>query len=643
MINTLKISLFVLMNCFALTIQAQNKNIDSLNLLLEKGPELIKKAYVLDELSYEWFSQDLDSSLIYGLQSWELFETTTNSKGKSQSATSVAVAYHYLNQWDNAEHFYRLALKIRKESQDTLKTASSLNNLGVMFMDKKEYDSATHYFIEAMGIHELTGNELKSAITKTNLGLIFKKQGNYDKALEFYKEAKTILESYEKYAFIEIALLNLGSISNVMGNFEEALKYNQQLLNLTESRSSTRNLAKCYVNLSNSYDGLNKPDSSLLYVRKALDFFEQKQDTLNIANSLLSLSQFHFEQAEYAKALKVGQRLEELNRSLNNAELTLDNQLLFSKAFEKLGDYESAYKALNKAYSAKDSLLTSSLNEAITDLSIKYETEQKERQISELQIKNQKTIIEQQKSLNQRNILFLIAGILIIGTVLLILLVRTKSKANKEISKALSEKEILLKEIHHRVKNNLQIISSLLSLQSRYIENEKAKEAVDEGQNRVKSMALIHQKLYQNDNLSGVNALDYIQNLTSTLKASYKVSEDEVEINYNIEPLNIDVDTIIPIGLILNELISNVFKHAFPEGHGGELNIALCKSFEKLELIVQDDGIGSTKDIKTSDSFGMRMIKSLARKLEAEVDFSFHKGTRASLLISNYKLTRCAS
>jgi len=152
-------------------------------------------------------------------------------------------------------------------------------------------------------------------------------------------------------------------------------------------------------------------------------------------------------------------------------------------------------------------------------------------------------------------------------------------------------------------------------------------------------MALIHQKLYQNDQLGAVEALDYIQNLTDTLQRTYGIENDQVKIGFDVDSLQIDVDTIIPLGLILNELISNSFKHAFPDDRKGELTIGLRRVQNQLQLTVKDDGIGSNTSMEGANSFGMRMINSLARKLEATVDFNFTEGTCAILNISSFKLT----
>ncbi|MEP1094890.1 MAG: histidine kinase dimerization/phosphoacceptor domain -containing protein [Cyclobacteriaceae bacterium] len=621
-----------------LSVHSQNITIDSLRNHLGKDLSPVDRAYTLDELSFQWFRESLDSSLAYGRLAYEAFEVLEDPKGLSQASTSVAVAFHYLIEWDSAEWYYDQALTIRRASGDTVKTGSSLNNLGVMYIDREDYNKAIAFLIEAMETRELIGDTLGSAKTKINLGLIFKKQGMYEKAIANYLEAKEILLRYGNENGIEIVSLNLGSIYNSIGDFEKGFEYNRKLQKLTEKRGSQRNLAKSYVNMANSFQGLGQLDSSLFYVSKAMVFFEEKKDTLNIAHSLLSIASFHHESLNYENAIAFAERLQKLNEVLNNRELIVENQFLLSRSLAKIGKHERARNSLEKAFFQKDSLLTESLNEAIANLNLKYESERKEREISELKFLNQEVELSKERSSNQRNIFLLIASLVILAAFFLIVLLRAKSRANRAISKSLSEKEVLLREIHHRVKNNLQVISSLLSLQSRYIEDEAAQAAVNEGQNRVKSMALIHQKLYQNNNLLGVEVIDYIKNLTATLKDAYGIDEDRVSINYELEDLKIDVDTIIPIGLILNELISNSFKYAFPNDREGTLKIVLRKLENELELRVTDDGVGSTKEVEKSNSFGMRMIQSLALKLEAKVSFNFDSGADASLLISSFKL-----
>jgi two-component sensor histidine kinase len=212
-----------------------------------------------------------------------------------------------------------------------------------------------------------------------------------------------------------------------------------------------------------------------------------------------------------------------------------------------------------------------------------------------------------------------------------------RKHAEEQIRKSLHEKEILLKEIHHRVKNNLQIISSLLSLQSRSLHDTSAQDAISESRNRVKSMSLIHEQLYQDDIMSGVDMKDYLERLVKSLTASYALDTDRVQVKLATDPLLLDVDTAIPLGLILNELVSNSMKYAFPELRSGVIKVSLTERVSELRLVVEDDGVGFDASKKSDQSFGLSMIRSLMRKLKAEMNIVSEAGTTVELVIHDFK------
>jgi two-component sensor histidine kinase len=304
-------------------------------------------------------------------------------------------------------------------------------------------------------------------------------------------------------------------------------------------------------------------------------------------------------------------------------------------AFEALGRFEDSSASWKETYDRTMVINDSTRHKEMEAMQAQYEVKESEK---ELELSNLER--EQQK------IIFVWgmcgAGILLL---LLVAFVYGKIKNNKRLSeknaiiqKSLSEKEILLKEIHHRVKNNLQVISSLLSMQSREIEDPAALEAVNESRNRVKSMAIIHQNLYQEDNLTGIDVGDYVEKLSRSLFASYRIDDDVIILKTDIDHLNLDVDTTIPLGLILNELITNALKYAFESREEGILEVKLKERSDYLELIVSDNGVGiSNVKEKRGDSFGMKMIETFAQKLEAEFDVQENNGTTVSLRIRKYK------
>jgi len=206
-----------------------------------------------------------------------------------------------------------------------------------------------------------------------------------------------------------------------------------------------------------------------------------------------------------------------------------------------------------------------------------------------------------------------------------------RKRAEDEIRASLREKEVLLREIHHRVKNNLQVITSLLRLQSREFQDERHIRAFKESENRIRSMALIHETLYQSDDLARVDFSYYINRLTSHLFRGYGVNAARIRLNVEAERLPLQIALAIPCGLIVNELVSNALKHAFPKGREGEIRVSLHSVNEKgVELAVSDDGIGIPEDAGSKDggSLGLYLVKILVEdQLHGEIEVDRSKGT----------------
>ncbi|PPS42673.1 PAS domain S-box protein [Chroococcidiopsis sp. TS-821] len=202
-----------------------------------------------------------------------------------------------------------------------------------------------------------------------------------------------------------------------------------------------------------------------------------------------------------------------------------------------------------------------------------------------------------------------------------------------QIQASLVEKEVLLKEIHHRVKNNLQIISSLLSLQSGYITDQQTLEILKTGENRIASMALIHEQLYQSRDLAKIDFADYIQNLVANLFSSYDVSSERIILHLNIERILLSLDIAIPCGLIINELISNSLKHAFPNHKKGNIYINLAALDDRYHLTIKDDGIGLPKHVNpnTTDSLGLQIVSALTQQLEGSLDIHSDSGAEFNI------------
>src|ERR1051326_9448969 len=215
--------------------------------------------------------------------------------------------------------------------------------------------------------------------------------------------------------------------------------------------------------------------------------------------------------------------------------------------------------------------------------------------------------------------------------------VTERKQSERCIQSALREQTALLKEVHHRVKNNLQVVTSLLGLQSMVNPDPTTRRMFQESQNRIHSMALLHEQLYQSQDISQINCNYDIKGLARHLFRSYGVSTSRIEIVIQVEDLHLSMDVAVPLGLVVNELVSNCLKYAFPGGKKGRIKIQLSKCHERpCRLTVADNGGGRPGDVTlwSSKSLGLRLVKMLAEQMDAQVEVNVHHGTKVKLVFS---------
>ena len=208
-----------------------------------------------------------------------------------------------------------------------------------------------------------------------------------------------------------------------------------------------------------------------------------------------------------------------------------------------------------------------------------------------------------------------------------------KKQSEEKIKQSLKEKEVLLKEVHHRVKNNLQVISSILNLQSSYIKDVNTLNLLKESQNRIKSMAFIHESLYQTKDFTSINFSEYVVNLSKNLVHSYSSYDNDIELRLDIEDVFLNLDLAIPCGLIINELVSNSLKYAFPSGGSGEIVVKLNVEDDNLKLVISDSGIGLPKDIdyRNTESLGLQLVVTLVDQVNGSIKLDSKRGTKYTI------------
>lgn len=309
-------------------------------------------------------------------------------------------------------------------------------------------------------------------------------------------------------------------------------------------------------------------------------------------------------------------------------------KVLFKKElaayYQIKGNQKMATSSLLDYYRLKDSMTTAARYYMVNEVETRFKTREREK---ELELVNKEKFI-QQKELEQKKweVIFLVGGLILLLGLLLLLYRFYKNKKQQAV--VLRQKnqqiEILIRELHHRVKNNLQVVSSLMSLQSNRMSDEKAKQALEDGKTRVDAMAMIHQKLYMDNELAAVDMLDYLENLSLSLANSFGYDATNVKTSIDLPDQSMDIDRAIPIGLIVNELVTNAFKHAFKNIEHPMISISLKQTKQKtIALQVADNGKGlqPDKDLKKAGSFGMKLVHTLVNQLNGELSIEQYKGT----------------
>jgi two-component sensor histidine kinase len=302
-------------------------------------------------------------------------------------------------------------------------------------------------------------------------------------------------------------------------------------------------------------------------------------------------------------------------------------------------DYKAAVNHLMKSDKIKDSLFNATQAKQFQDALVNYQTKQKEDQIK---ILNQNQKLEK-ADLKQAD---LVRNVTIAGTIFVLIIAvllyrqnRLKNKNNQVITHKnellqhlLTEKEWLLKEVHHRVKNNLHTVICLLESQAAYLENDALK-AIENSQHRIYAMSLIHQKLYQSDDIKTIDMAKYIPELVKYLEDSFDIS-DQIQFRLSIDPVSLNISHAIPLGLIINEAVSNSIKYAFPGKRKGAISISMVDDGAQITLVVADNGIGmplNTNETE-SNSLGLELMKGLSMDIEGDISFDVKNGTRITII-----------
>jgi len=393
----------------------------------------------------------------------------------------------------------------------------------------------------------------------------------------------------------------------------------------------------CYNGIAQVYLKAGQAEKAKKYINYAALTFKKAQSVPDPGGILVDF---------YTNSYKYDVANGNYRAAFKNAKTPLDRGRLLVDFYNNTykynvatGNYAAAVKNLEHRVTLQDSLFTADKDKQLAELNIKYQTGQQEQSIKNLHSDSTAQRAELWKANLQRNIT--IGGILvmIIVSALFYRTYKQKQAANNIITHKnellqhlLTEKEWLLKEVHHRVKNNLHTVICLLESQAAYLENDALK-AIESSEHRIYAMSLIHQKLYQSDDIKTIDMSEYIPELMNSLEDSFDVS-NQIQFKLRIDPVNLNISRAIPLGLIINEAVTNSIKYAFPDNRKGEVLISLVDEGQRIKLELADNGIGMPEidNNAASGSLGLQLIKGLSEDISADISFEVDKGTRITIV-----------
>lgn len=563
------------------------------------------------------------------------------SSGFGKAAKGLGDLCESSGDYQAAIEYYKKGLKIARTENNQRAIVIAHNDLGRIYDQMGSYERGLEYYIEGLKIAEEAQDNRLMASLNSNIASLQYFQNNYNKALEYIQKAKLLFANNEDNAGLAKVAQTMGNIAFMQEQYDTALARFSECLNIQEKRKNQRGLSFAYFNLAKTYLEKGDEDKGLEFHLKSLKIREEINFQLGIASSSLEVGNIYQDRKQqYQKALPY------LQRSLALAEETgaytemNDAYSALARCYGKMGNYRQAYDYQERYRETRDSLFNQDRNKSIANMQVRYDTEKKEAQISTLTQEATLMAGIQQKD-QQVKILLAIGLFLLLGLAFLFWnQSRLKQKANaqlsiknKEIAQksealalSLQEKEVLLREVHHRVKNNLQMVSSLLNLQASEVQNETVLASIREGKSRVEAMSLIHENLYQSDQIKEVDIAQYLKQLLGHLGMAFAQKGKSIKVNLSAEHIRFNIDTAIPLGLVINELVTNAYKYAFTGQDIGQIDVQIQPISEHTyELTIADNGQGMPTDfeIKKTNSLGLRLVNMLST-LQLKGDFDYH-------------------
>lgn len=600
LVNRYYTTLFtILVFSFSCPLVGQNKEkINDCLTTIQANKQDTSLIIAYNELATEFLGNADEKAKEYAFYGHKLSKQLKKQYLASWSLNLLGMAYDYLGQADSTLFYYQESIKIKQQLNDIDGLGAVTMNIGVMYYYQNNIQNAVKYYNKSMEYYQQSGNQNKIAGILNNLAIIYREEGKYNEALAAFKKSYDLKLQNKDTTGMANALGNIGIVYRDLGQYQRAKEYYLNSLKLDSLKSNQYNLVSSYISIAELHYTEKKYSETKIYLQKAIE----------LANKIKAL---HYLDDAYS---------------------------LYTKYDSLIGDYKSAFEHQKLFNIYKNELLKEDRLKQMDKLETVFSVKEKEQQIKLLNATSEINELKIQKR-DKQLVLFIAISILLVVLLGLSIFAYRKIRKNKKelqvkneiINEALIEKEALLKEIHHRVKNNLQVISSLLNLQSRYVKDAGALDALKESKERINAISLLHKEIYQNEVLKLINAKDYFVNLITNLQNTFDPKKN-VMLETHIENVDLDIDTLIPLGLIVNELYTNCYKYGV-SNQNPCITFILTQQEKQISLIVKDNGNGfpETLDMETTNSLGFKLVSLFTKKLLGTAVYTNNNGSSTTI------------